>query len=316
MEHRVGHRRRILACAALLAGLMLPAASAAQSQRRGGSHPARHRYPVLYNYPAGVVAGYTVSPTPPGANDWSCRPSPRHPNPVVLVPAEGTMGSDWHAASPLLADHGYCVFALNYGGSSGSSSGGTAPMEQSAVELKAFIQRVLAATHARRVDLVGHSEGGVMPRYYIKFLGGTRTVRRFVALAPLNHGTSLDGIATLAKQVPGAVSLVGKLSAADEEMISGSPFMTNLNSPPEAPRPVRYTVIATGDDEVATPYQTAFLAGPNAKNIVLQAQCGEDQVEHTAISYDSIALHDVLNALDPRHATPPVCKPILPFVGG
>jgi hypothetical protein len=92
--------------------------------------------------------------------------------------------------------------------------------------------------------------------------------------------------------------------------------MDKLNSPPEAPSGVRYTVVATRDDEVATPYQTAFLSGPTVTNITLQDQCIEDQVEHTAISYDSIALHDVLNALDPRHASRPVCKPILPFIGG
>src|SRR4051812_306578 len=82
---------------------------------------ARRHYPVAYNYPLGVAEGYTVSKTPPGANDWSCRPTAAHPDPVVLVPAEGSMGSDMHAVSPLLANHGYCVFALDYGG------GGTAP---------------------------------------------------------------------------------------------------------------------------------------------------------------------------------------------
>jgi pimeloyl-ACP methyl ester carboxylesterase len=264
----------------------------------------------------GVAAGYTVDQNPPGANDWSCRPSHSHRNPVVLVPAEGTMGSDWHAMSPLLANHGYCVFALNYGGSSGSSSGGTAPMEQSSNELGRFVKKVLAATRAHKVDLVGHSEGGVMPRYYIKFRGGHRTVRRFVALAPLNHGTTLDGIATLAKLVPGAIPLVGRLSAADAEMVSGSAFMRKLNAPPEAPGPVSYTVIATRYDEVATPYRTAFLTGHNVSNILLQQQCGEDLIEHASVSYDSIALHDVLNALDPRRARSPICKPILPFVGG
>ncbi|MDQ6834737.1 MAG: lipase, partial [Actinomycetota bacterium] len=95
-----------------------------------------------------------------------------------------------------------------------------------------------------------------------------------------------------------------------------SGFLHRLNAPPEAPRRVRYTVIATRYDEVATPYTTAFLAGSNVTNILLQQQCPEDLIEHTAISYDSIALHDVLNALDPRHATRATCKPILPFVGG
>ena len=53
--------------------------------------------------------------------------------------------------------------------------------------------RVLAATGAAKVDLVGHSQGGMMPRYYLKFLGGAALVNRLVALAPSNHGTTLDG---------------------------------------------------------------------------------------------------------------------------
>ncbi|MFL5781298.1 MAG: lipase family alpha/beta hydrolase [Thermoleophilaceae bacterium] len=274
-----------------------------------GAGSQRH-YPVTYNYPLGVAQGYTVSKTPPGANDWSCRPTAAHPRPVVLVPAEGSMGSDWHTGSALLANHGYCVFALDYG------DGGTAPMERSAVELGRFVDRVRAATHARTVDLVGHSEGGVMPRYYIKFLGGRHTVRHFVALAPLSHGTTLNGLATLAAHVPGAVGVVGHLSAADAEMVKGSEFMRKLNARPEAPAPVRYTVIATQRDEVATPYRTAFLSGRTVTNITLQRQCTTDQIDHVAMTYDSIALHDVLDALDPRHATRPACRVVLPLIGG
>ncbi len=39
------------------------------------------------------------------------------------------------------------------------------PMERSAPQLAAFVDKVLAATGASKVDLVGHSEGTVMPRY-------------------------------------------------------------------------------------------------------------------------------------------------------
>ena len=42
-----------------------------------GAAPAAGDYPVVYNLPLGVAAGETVQQTPPGANDWACRPTAR-----------------------------------------------------------------------------------------------------------------------------------------------------------------------------------------------------------------------------------------------
>src|SRR6478609_4327000 len=111
--------------------------------------------------------------------------------PVVLV--HGTfadMSDSWQALSPLLANAGYCVFALNYGSYEGSGSIGidaVGDIPASAGELGAFVARVLTATGARKVDLVGHSQGGMMPRYYLRFLGGAPHVNTHVRLASTNH---------------------------------------------------------------------------------------------------------------------------------
>jgi triacylglycerol esterase/lipase EstA (alpha/beta hydrolase family) len=58
-----------------------------------------------------------------------------------------------------------------------------------AAELATFVNSVLGATGAKKVDLVGHSQGGMMPRYYIGFLGGAKYVHHLVGIAPSNHGT-------------------------------------------------------------------------------------------------------------------------------
>jgi hypothetical protein len=79
---------------------------------------------------------------------------------------------------------------------------------------------------------------------------------------------------------------------------------------------VAYTVIETQDDEVVTPYTSAFLSGPHVTDIDLQQQCALDASEHLATPFDHIALRDVLNALDPAEAREPVCAPVLPIVGG
>src|SRR5437879_8419484 len=48
-------------------------------------------------------ADFTPGISPPGANDWSCRPTALHPYPVVLV--HGTFGDmtvSWNLISPVL----------------------------------------------------------------------------------------------------------------------------------------------------------------------------------------------------------------------
>jgi triacylglycerol esterase/lipase EstA (alpha/beta hydrolase family) len=275
--------------------------------------------PVIYN---GIYGYAHVSPTdsPPGANDWSCKPSAAHPDPVILVHGTfGDMSDSWQALSPLLYNHGYCVFALNYGSYNGSGAFGiyaTGPIEDSAAQLEAFVNRVLAATGASKVDLVGHSQGGMMPRYYIKHDGGDATVHTLVGLAPSNHGTTLDGIFTLASHFPGSDAFLADCPACKEQE-AGSPFITDLNAGGETSPNVNYTVIESANDEVVTPYTSAFLArASNVTNILLQDQCSLDQGEHLSMPYDHIADADVLTALDPDHPQHPACTPVLPVSGG
>jgi triacylglycerol esterase/lipase EstA (alpha/beta hydrolase family) len=298
-------RRTLVALLATLAVLVAAPAS------------ANAELPVIYN---GVLGYAHVSPTasPPGANDWSCQPSAAHPRPVVLV--HGTfadMSDSWQALSPLLKNNGYCVFALNYGSYSGSGAigvYGVGEIRNSAQELSAFVDKVLAATGAGEVDMVGHSQGGMMPRYYLEFLGGAAKVHTLVGLSPSNHGTTLDGIAVLAGFFPGATQFTGVLCPACEEQIVGSAFLTELNAGGDTVPGVEYTVIQTRYDQVVTPYTSAFLSG--ASNILLQNQCILDLGDHLSMPYDHIADADVLTALDPAHPRHPLCTPILPTSGG
>jgi triacylglycerol esterase/lipase EstA (alpha/beta hydrolase family) len=275
--------------------------------------------PVSYNGLAGY-AHVSSTASPPGANDFSCKPSAAHPRPVILV--HGTfadMSDSWQALSPLLHNDGYCVFALNYGSYAGSGLIGidaTGDIATSAAELSTFVNRVLTATGASQVDLVGHSQGGMMPRYYLRFLGGAAKVHTLVGLAPSNHGTTLAGLLTLAGYFPGANAFLGILCPACEQQTAGSSFVTKLNAGAETVPGVSYTVIESRNDEVVTPYTSAFLSGPSVTNILLQTQCPLDQGEHLSMPYDHIADGDVVNALDPAHAVTPACTPVLPVVGG
>ena len=118
MRHRV-----VVALAFVAVTLALTAAPAFAGQ-----------LPVIYN---GIYGYSHASPTasPPGANDWSCKPTAAHPYPVILVHGTfGDMSDSWQALSPLLYDNRYCVFALNYGSYNGSGAFGiyaTGPIENS-----------------------------------------------------------------------------------------------------------------------------------------------------------------------------------------
>jgi triacylglycerol esterase/lipase EstA (alpha/beta hydrolase family) len=299
--------RLLAACIAALSGLSIAAGSAQATP-----------LPVIYN---GILGYAQASPSasPPGANDWSCKPSHAHPRPVILV--HGTfedMSDNWQALSPLLYDNGYCVFALNYGSYGGSGQlgiYGNGDIAQSAEQLAGFVAQVLGATGASRVDLVGHSQGAMMPRYYLRFLGGAKRVHTLVGLSPSNHGTTVNGLFTLASFFPGATGFFG-LCPACEQQAAGSAFLAKLNAGADTVRGVRYTVIQSANDEVVTPYTSAFLSGPKVTNILLQSQCVLDQGEHLSMPYDHIADADVLSALDPAHPVAPACTPVLPIAGG
>ncbi|WP_127466323.1 alpha/beta fold hydrolase [Streptomyces sp. B27] len=249
-----------------------------------------------------------------GWNDYSCKPSAAHPRPVVLV--HGTFGNsidNWLGLAPYLVNRGYCVFSLDYGQLPGVPFfHGLGPVDKSAEQLSVFVDKVLAATGAPKTDIVGHSQGGMMPNYYLKFLGGAAKVNALVGIAPSNHGTTLLGLTKLLPYFPGVEKFINDKTPALADQVVGSPFITKLTAGGDTVPGVRYTVIATKYDQVVTPYRTQYLDGPNVRNVLLQGLCPLDLSEHLAIATVSrIAFHEVNNALDPARATPTTCASVI-----
>jgi triacylglycerol lipase len=239
---------------------------------------------------------------------------------VVLV--HGTAGNratNWQTYGPLLKNNGYCVFALTYGALPGtpypvSALGGLGEMRASAAELAAFVDRVLAATGADKVDLVGHSQGTLMPNYYVKYLGGAAKVDHYISLAPLWHGTALASPMTLFAAVFGVDADTVPFCTACAQFAPGTAFMDQIRAGGTAVPGVTYVNIMSRYDELVVPYTSGREAGMT--NIVLQDQCPLDFTEHFEIAADRNASVLVLNALDPAHPRPVPCVPVLPFVGG
>jgi triacylglycerol esterase/lipase EstA (alpha/beta hydrolase family) len=261
---------------------------------------------VMAVVPTATATASAESLPTSGWNNFSCQPSAQHPRPVVLV--HGTFGNsidNWLGFAPYLVNRGYCVFSFDYGMLPGETLfGGLGPIADSAQQLSAFTDRVLAATHVAKVDIVGHSQGGMMPRYYLKFLGGAAKVNALVGLAPSNHGTTLSGLTKLLPYFPGAEYLLDQYTPGLTDQVVGSAFMQKLDAGGDTVPGVHYTVISTIYDEVVTPYRTQALSGPDVRNVVLQNLCAVDISEHVAIALtDRIAYHEAANALDPAHAT-------------
>ncbi|KOG88573.1 lipase, partial [Streptomyces varsoviensis] len=236
--------------------------------------------------------------------------SSAHPRPVVLV--HGTFGNsvdNWLGLAPYLVARGYCVFSFDYGQLPGVPLfHGLGPIADSAKQLAAYVDRVLAATGTPKADLVGHSQGGMMPRQYLKFLGGAAKVGALVGIAPDNHGTTLSGLTKLLDYFPGAADVIGHFTPGLTDQVAGSDFLNRLNAGGDTVPGVRYTVIASKYDEVVTPYRSQFLNGPGVHNVLLQDLCPVDLSEHVAIGLaDRLAFHETANALDPAHATPTTC---------
>ena len=231
---------------------------------------------------------------PPGAN-VPCEPKARHPYPVVLVHGTfETMEQNWAVLSPRLKEKGYCVFALNYG------NRGLGRIGKSAQELDVFVDRVLAYTGARKVSLVGHSQGGMMPRYWIKYLGGAQKVDDLVGIAPSNYGTELGK-----EDFQNMLGITSPCPACEQQQ-ADSRFISRLNEGDDTPGSGSFTQIATDDDEIIIPYTRCFLRGrERTENITLQDYNMGAPVTHQNIYNDPFAQKLVFDALaNPGPADP------------
>lgn len=115
-----------------------------------------------------------------------------------------------------------------------------------------FIDEVRAATGAEQVDIIGHSMGGVVGRYYVTFAGGDGVVANLITLGSPHAGTD--------------VSAIG-IGHPTRELLLGSKLVQRLAA---APPPVhtRVTVIwSKGDALVPGAFQRAL---PGAEVIMYE----------------------------------------------
>lgn len=206
------------------------------------------------------------------------------PDPVVIV--NGTFGPAFFyepLAKRLRADDQEAfIFEL--------TNLGTGDIAATAQDLAAFVGDVRARTGAAKVDLVGHSQGGLVARQYVKYLGGDSTVDSVVSLGAPHYGTAVANIADFF----GGGDCLGIVAC--QQMAVGSDFVNTLNDGDDTIGAVRYTNLYTSLDELVRPVDNAALQD-GATNVRIQSQCPFRLVEHVGLALDGTVYSGIHDAL-------------------
>lgn len=146
------------------------------------------------------------------------------PNPVLVI---GGFDADQGILEKLreaLADRGYAAYSMvlpSVPSLSGAPTG-SVPIAESAGAVAQAVTVIREETGAARVDLAGHSMGGLAARHYVKFMGGAASVGTYVDFGTPNSGQSLGLLCALFW--PGC-----------GDIAPGSAFLRALNEPPALP---------------------------------------------------------------------------------
>lgn len=152
-----------------------------------------------------------------------------------------------------------------------------------------YVVHAVRAMHARsgeQIDVIGHSQGNLEPRWAIKWWPDVRgAVDDMVQLAPPSHGVaSAEGLC-----------LPGECIPAGWQMTRGSKFIAVLNAGDETPGSVSFTTIYSLTDELVQPSSTAPVAG--GANVSVQSMCPGRPLHHVGLVFDAPTYDLVLDAL-------------------
>lgn len=203
----------------------------------------------LLLYPAGLVPERREpDPAPaPGPNPQLPTPGADRP-PAVLLHGFVDNRSVFVLLRRSLARHGWRhLECLNY-------SPLTCDIRTAAELLGRHIEEICARTGRSEVDIVGHSLGGLIARYYVQCLGGDLRVRTLVTLGTPHSGTSVAPLASAHPIV--------------RQMRPGSAVIEELRTPAPGCR-TRFVSFWSDLDQLMIPVETACIDHPDliAQNV-------------------------------------------------
>ncbi|NVB82060.1 MAG: alpha/beta fold hydrolase [Kofleriaceae bacterium] len=209
--------------------------------------------------------------------------SPESPPVLIIHGFLGTRGSMYILERRLVADGFVCV-SFNLG------TLNVRDIRRSAFLIHRKIERILAQTPSQKIDIIGHSMGGLIGLYYVKKLGGHARVRKLIMLGTPVRGTwaALAGVMTL-----------GLWSTSSWQLLPRSRFLDELAQGP-IPDGVEVSTIAAARDWVV-PLQTTRMTGATAMTVPLG---------HSSLVVSEEVYRRVVNTLRPPHEDQLIDEPV------
>src|SRR4051795_1656334 len=225
------------------------------------------------------------------ASALKCSPGLDHAAkmPVLLLHGTGSSADDnfgWNY-EPAFNSQGipWCALDFPYNGNGDIQVNG---------EYVVYAVRTMYARAGRKVSIVGHSQGGMVGRWALRFWPDTRgMVDDVIGFAPSNHGTTQTQF-----------SCHGSCLVANWQQAYMSSFIRALNSYQETFPGISYTNVYTHNDEIVRPNaddtgsSSLHGGGGRIANVAVQEVCAPDPSEHFLIgTIDAVAYALAIDAL-------------------
>lgn len=200
--------------------------------------------------------------------------TPDAPPVLIIHGFLGTRGSMYLLERRLVED-GFVVVSFNLG------TLNVRDIRRSAFLIHRKIERILSQTPSQRIDILGHSMGGLIGLYYVKKLGGHARVRKLIMMGTPVRGTwaALMGVVTL-----------GLWSTSSWQLLPRSRFLDELAQGPMPPGVEVHTIAAARDWVV--PLTTTRIPGASATTVPLG---------HSSLVVSEEVYRRVVTTLRPPH---------------
>jgi pimeloyl-ACP methyl ester carboxylesterase len=225
----------------------------------------------IARYPLGLIDSGVRNGRPSG--------DPARDTPVLLVHGFGHNRSGWFVLNQHLRDAGFTsVHTWNYD-----------PWRHDVPELAEMlsdrIEMLCALTGAERINIVGHSLGGILLRWYVQELGGDRRVQTAVTVASPHQGTRL------------ATFIPGRRGRIATELAPRSWLLRRLEQTAH-PSPVRWVAFYSNLDFFVQPASSAMITDPglHATNVFVK------DVGHLSIMLSARVASGIVDALQSARA--------------